>query len=98
MADEIVRETVDYATMRAMILALSDSQRKRVEYAGGQAMAYVWGRQDALGTGARDTGWSTDFAHVYMMHDARYVTEQVGYRRNIQAAYDRWVTGQPIEG
>jgi hypothetical protein len=97
MSDEITRETVDYETMRAMHLTLNRSQREAVSFAQGLATAYVWGRQDALGAGARDTGWSTDFGHVYAMHEARYRLERIGYRRTIQDAYERWVTGRPIE-
>jgi hypothetical protein len=75
-----------------ILSALPERSRTTVDTLRAQATAYVWGRQDA-GEGDRDTGISHEFADVYGRHAAAFTLELVGFRRNIQDAYDRWRSG-----
>lgn len=62
-----------------------------VEYARGQATAYVWGRQDA-GESVKDTGYSVEFGEAYAERKRKYETPNngVGMMPNIQAAFEEW--------
>ncbi len=62
---------------------------------GFQAMAYVWGWQDALGVGARNTGWSLDFGTAY----AVYAADSAGKSRmSIPNAFTQWNETGEIKG
>lgn len=61
------------------------ARARHAEMSRAQAMAYVWGRQDA-GESARDTGYSGVFGAVYAVAD--YITN--GYADSIQSAYHEW--------
>jgi hypothetical protein len=93
MTESWKREQELASRYRALLAELKDTYPGKVtdvEHLYGQAMAYVWGRQDALGQGAKDTGWSMEFAAVYGAHAAEYELGRTGMRDNIQAVYDRW--------
>jgi hypothetical protein len=64
---------------------IGTARARHAEMARGQAMAYIWGRQDA-GESARDTGYSGVFGAVYAVAD--YLTN--GYADSIQSAYHEW--------
>jgi len=74
---------------------LPERSRPVVDSLHLQAMTYVWGRQDA-GDGERDTGVSQEFADAYGRHAAAHALELIGFRRNIQDAYDVWRSGSDI--
>jgi hypothetical protein len=78
------------------VLAMVPSaDRATVDTLYGQAMAYVWGRQDA-GEGTRDTGDSQQFADAYGRHAAAYALGMIGMRSPIQEAFLIWRDGGTI--
>lgn len=62
----------------------------------GQALAYVWGWQDAGGA-PHDPNCAPRFADAYGVHVARYAKGLVSFRVSLQAAWTQWLAGQPIE-
>lgn len=60
-----------------------------VEIARAQAMAYVWGRQDA-GESERDTGFSMAFAAAVAMVRELYETERTWCHRPLQDQFPEW--------
>jgi hypothetical protein len=67
--------------------------------AHAQAMAYVWGRQDA-GEGEKDTQVSQDFAAAFAERARAYAEGEsgVGFMPNLQSAWETWKrTGKVAE-
>lgn len=86
-------------TLYSVTHDLDDPQmRCRVEYAYGQALAYVWGRQDVPGsTEVRDTDRSERFAEVWARYIRDYMEQRVFWRPNIQDAYETWSRSRVID-
>lgn len=61
---------------------------------GRQAMgmAYVWGRQDAIGPHARNSEEALAFGYDYGLHALDYYEERTCHLRNVQDAYERWTS------
>jgi hypothetical protein len=68
----------------------------KVEIAGAQATAYVWGRQDA-GESAHDTRYSLDFGKYYAEKTRGFYggTDGPGLS-NIEGEYLRWRAAQEV--
>lgn len=83
------------------ISELPEAQRRSIEYARGQACAYVWGRQDA-GEAQHDTGYSLDFGEAFSTRKAAYIVGLPGLSGmmpNLEDAFREWrVTGDITEG
>lgn len=96
MVNTISREVPTFTELQAIKERLYPSRRSVVEFSEAQAMAYVWGRQDA-GESGKDTGESIEFGRAYAMHEARYQADMIGCRHSIRDAFERWSKGQSIE-
>jgi hypothetical protein len=68
---------------------LAEEKRKGIETAYAQAMAYVWGRQDA-GESTKDTAYSLAFAAAFATRKHAYLTEQVWTMPNLHDAFVEW--------
>lgn len=66
-----------------------ESRMRTVIVLEAQALAYVWGFQDAGGE-VRDTARSTEFAWAYGTIAARYESGKDGMRPPIQDAWKSW--------
>lgn len=75
-------------------LSLTTEQCHAVNYARGQATAYVWGWQDA--GGSRDSGYSLDFGDAFARVKAEYVAGRRGSMPSIQAAFNEWRAARQI--
>jgi hypothetical protein len=65
---------------------LSESDARTVDFLRGQAVSYVWGRQDA-GESGRDTAYSNMFGYAYGIQAARFVLGEIGTRTTIENAF-----------
>lgn len=80
---------------------LSDQLRADAEARQSMGMAYVWGRQDAIADinqddSERDSTRALAFSYAYGLHAIDYYTERTCLLRNVQDAYRRWSSGEPL--
>lgn len=85
----------EYETFNALMASLPTDRRVDVARLQSQAMAYVWGREDA-GEARRGDNASWDFCYAYGAHAAEYALERRGSRWSIRHAWDVWSTGGTI--
>lgn len=71
-------------------------QRHQVETSYQQALAYVWGRQDA-GEGECDTTVSERFAEAFAQAKFNFVTEKHYCMTNLRDAYESWTRTGKID-
>lgn len=86
------RGTGDFREFRDAVAELHTRQGALVDSLAGQAMAYVWGWQDA-GNGDRDSALAWQFHIAYGWHAYLYAAEKIGFRRPIQDAWKLWRDG-----
>jgi hypothetical protein len=85
-----------YRVLAGLVARLPAYQRRDVDQLHGQAIAYVWGWQDAGGA-PKDTQVSTEFGYAYGIHAARFAVGVVSFRPSIQDAYQRWIQTGNVE-
>lgn len=70
----------------------------RVEIAYNQALAYVWGRQDGIGSiEPRDTILSEYFAEAFAKHVRNFILHKSFHQTNLQSAYQHWIKTGDID-
>lgn len=88
MSVSLVKSRSDFAVLHAMVAKMGPLKAREVNELTAQAIAYVWGYQDA--SGGRDTDESWQFGNAYGIHAARFALELSSSRRSIQDAFRNW--------
>lgn len=78
-----------YVRLQAMMSGVAAAHAREVDGLQGQAVAYVWGREDGEGRSSADDSWL--FGNAYGLLAAEFACEWLPIRPNIRAAYERWL-------
>jgi hypothetical protein len=76
---------------------LTTNQKYDLDMFEFQAIAYVWGWQDASNTGANATGWATKFGQTYRAHALAAMRSEISVRHSIPVAHAYYRAGRSIE-
>lgn len=90
-----MRTTEEITSWNTRLAALNVSARREVEQLKAQALAYVWGFQDA--GEVCDTDESMRFADAYGLHALDYAEGKRSCRHNLRDSYESWRKSGIIE-
>lgn len=83
-----------YVRLQAMRAGVAASHDREVDGLHGQAVAYVWGREDGEGRSSADDSWL--FGNAYGLLAAEFACEWLPFRPNIRDAFERWVASGDV--